>query len=172
MRTKWEVRKWERQGWKNSGCLASRGRGGRSGSSRKEHEGGEKLYFSKMRDLTLFLLKEDWWGKNIRTYGQLGLNIPVEFHKTFEHWVVVKTMEWMQRERAFKAEGAANKEFPASLFSKQSLTILCQAHPLVWVSSGFWNMVSQIVIRALCIWIPWALGKNAEGSQGSCFFFY
>lgn len=34
-------------------------------------------------------------------------------------------MEGMQKERMFKAEGAASKEFPVSLVSKQLLSILC-----------------------------------------------
>lgn len=55
-------------------------------------------------------------------------------------------MEWMQRKRAFKAEGAALKEFSVSLFGKQWLNIPHWAHPLVWGLSEFRNMVSGNVV--------------------------
>ena len=56
-------------------------------------------------------------------------------------------MEWTQRERAFKAGGAALREFPVPSFGRQSLNIPCRAHPLVWGPSGFRNMVSQNAVR-------------------------
>lgn len=80
--------------------MFSRGRGvGEKAVGERNMRAGEKLYFSEMRDLTLRLLKKDQRGKTIRTYRELMLSVPVQFHKTFEHsHSIVKTVEWMQKE--------------------------------------------------------------------------